>query len=448
MTHATAQNLPLTAASAAAAAAFDHVVEGFLKYRLDTPQRLKAALALDPQAPMLHALKAAFPLLGYNAAMLPAACRALDAADALPGNPREAAHIAALRAWSVQDMARALSIWERILADAPHDILAFRLHHFAAFWLGEAPRMRDVVERLYPRWTPDIPGYGSMLACRAFAAEEAGDYATAEHAGRAAVALDQADLWAIHAVAHTLEMQGRRHEGVAWIDGLRGGFSGTNNIQHHVLWHQAMYHVELGDHAAVLRLYDEGFRDLSSEVTQMQPDLYIDCQNAVSMLWRLQRQGVDVGGRWAELAEKAEARIGDTLSAFTLPHWMMALCATARFDAARRMLEALRDAARGNGLHAAILRDAALPVCEAILLHAQGEAAAAVRAMRPAVGVMHRLGGSHAQQDVLEQFFLVAARDAGDAPAQRMLLERVAGRWHVPPGRRAGYADVARAVPH
>ena len=279
-----------------------------------------------------------------------------------------------------------------------------------------------------------------MLSCRAFAAEECGDYATAEASGRAAVALDPADLWAIHAVAHTLEMQGRRQEGVEWVDGLRPHFAGTNNIQHHVLWHQALYHLELGDHAAVLRLYDEGFRDLDSPVTQMQPDLYIDCQNAASMLWRLQRQGVDVGGRWAELADKAEARIGDNLSAFTLPHWMMALAATGRLEAGARMLDTMRGSAEG------VLRDAALPVCDAILRHARGDAAGAVAVMRPALDVMARLGGSHAQQDVLEQFFLLAARDASDAGAQRLLLDRVAARHPVPPERRVGYAEAARAM--
>ena len=82
------------------------------------------------------------------------------------------------------------------------------------------------------------------------------------------------------------------------------------------------------------------------------PDLYIDVQNAASMLFRLQRHGVDVGDRWDELADKAEARIGDCLSAFTLPHWMMALAATGRDAAAQRMLEAMRDFAQGPGITA------------------------------------------------------------------------------------------------
>jgi hypothetical protein len=127
---------------------------------------------------------------------------------------------------------------------------------------------------------------------------------------------------------------------------------------------------------------------------------------------------------------------------------MMALAATGRTQAASRMLDAMREAAARPGTIAPILRDAAIPVCEAVLAHAQGDHAGAVAAMRPAIGVMHRMGGSHAQQDVLEQLFLDAAMKAGMQEDARLLLERVAGRHPVPPDRRVGYAEAARAVRH
>ena len=95
-----------------------------------------------------------------------------------------------------------------------------------------------------------------------------------------------------------------------------------------------------------------------------------------------------------------------------------------------------------------MLRDAAVPVCEAVLAHRRGDFAAAVEAMRPALGVMYRLGGSHAQQDVLEQLFLDAAVRAGLDEDARLLLERVAGRHPVPPERRVGYAEAAGRIPH
>jgi hypothetical protein len=166
------------------------------------------------------------------------------------------------------------------------------------------------------------------------------------------------------------------------------------------------------------------------------------------MLFRLQRQGVNVGARWGELADKAEARIGDCLSAFTLPHWMMALVATGRFQAAARLLDGIRDSIAAGGTLAPILRNAALPICEAVLAHGQGDHARAVAVMRPALGVMHRMGGSHAQQDVLEQLFLDTAMKAGMIADARMLLERVAGRHPVPPERRVGYASAAAQITH
>ena len=88
-----------------------------------------------------------------------------------------------------------------------------------------------------------------------------------------------------------------------------------------------MFHLEQREFDAVLDLYDRRFRNLVSPLNQALPDLYIDVQNAASMLFRLERQGVDIGDRWIEIADKAEPRIGDCLSAFTLPHWMMALAA-------------------------------------------------------------------------------------------------------------------------
>ena len=157
------------------------------------------------------------------------------------------------------------------------------------------------------------------------------------------------------------------------------------------------------------------------------------------MLFRLQLHGIDVGDRWQELADKAEARIGDTLSVFTLPHWMMALAATGRHEAAARMLAALRDAAQAGTSHAALVGTVALPVCQAVLAHGQGHPGHAVALLRPVLGEMYRLGGSHAQQDVLEQLFLHAAMRAGLEDDARLMLERVAGRHVLPPHRRAGY---------
>ncbi len=443
-----ALGLTLTTQSADAARAFDHAVVGYLTYRADGMQRLAALLQTDPDFGLAHVLKGYFAMLAYKQAALPMAQQA--AADAAPlvsaATAREQAHLAALQAWINQDAEGAATIWEHILHDHPHDIVAFRLAHFVNFWLGRPGAMLASVQAVAPHWSADLPGYNAILGCVCFANEECGHYTEAEEAGRAAIAREPGDLWSAHGVAHVMEMQGRRGEGLVWLEQLAPHWEGSNNLNHHLWWHAAMFQLERGDHRAVLALYDTRFRNLASPLVEALPDLYIDVQNAASMLWRLARHGVDVGDRWTELADKAEARIGDCLSAFTLPHWMMALAGAGRFDAAQRLLTAMRDFAQGPGSLRALVGDIALPVTEAVLLHAQGDFTRAVVTMRPILGTMHRLGGSHAQQDVLEQVFLDAAMQAGLQDDARLLLERVAGRHPVPPSRRVGYAEPARAV--
>ena len=441
-----ARGLPLSTASPRAAAAFDHLIVGYLTQRADTPARLSALLEADPDFALAHCMKGYFAMLAFKQASVGTAVDEARTAQALAAGAtaRERDHVAALTAWTEGELDRALALWESILRAHPLDAVAFRLAHFVNFWLGRPQDMVSSVERVIPAWSEAIPGYSSMLACQAFSHEEAGNYLAAEPAGRRAIELDPGDLWAAHAIAHVMESQGRRSEGISWLTTLAPHWEGSHNLQHHLWWHCALFQLEHGDAAAALELYDTRFRNLAAPLTVASPDVYIDVQNAASMLFRLQRLGVDVGNRWVELADKAEARIGDCQSAFTLPHWLMALTATGRTAAAERMIEALRANAQGSGTVPRIVRDYVLPIAEAQLAHAAGRHAAAVALMRPAIGGMYRLGGSHAQQDVLEQLFVDAALKAGSTADIRLALERVAGRRAIPLERYAGWREAAR----
>jgi tetratricopeptide (TPR) repeat protein len=443
--HLDARGLPISIANAKAAAAFDHLVTGYLTFRADTPDRLTAVLEADPDAALAHCMQGYFAMLAFKQAVVPVAVQAARTAQSLAAGAtaRERSHVAALTAWAGGELDRAIALWESILHAHPHDVVAFRLAHFVNFWLGRPQDMVASVERVIPAWSEDIPGFPSILACRCFAQEEAGNYLGAEPSGRRAIELDPGDLWAAHAVAHVMEMQGRRSEGIQWLTMLAPSWEGSHNLQHHLWWHCALFQLEHGEHAAVLELYDTRFRNLTAPLTVASPDVYIDVQNAASILFRLQRIGVDVGNRWEELADKAEARIGDCLSAFTLPHWLMALTATGRTVAAERMIEAMRAFANGRGTVPPIVRDYVLPIAEAQLAHAAGRHSEAVALMRPAIGGMYRLGGSHTQQDVLEQLFVDAALKARSTTDIRLAVERVAGRRAIPPERFVGWREAA-----
>ena len=407
--------LAIATASTAAADALDRTVRAYLKYRVDTPAHLADMLAADPEFGFAHCVKGYLSMLSVKLASVPAARDAArDARRWVAGaSARERAHVDALDAWIAGDIDRALAVWEDILAVHPADVFAFRLVHFNNFWLGRPTRMLDSVERLLPRWGRELTGYGALQACLAFAAEECGDYARAERAGRLALEIDAEDAWAAHALAHVMVMQGRSAEGIAFLEAQQRHWGGAGNIVHHLWWHQALFHFARREFDAVLALYDRRFRDLASALTLAQPDVYIDIQNAASMLFRLELAGVDVGGRWVEIADKAQARIGDCLSPFTLPHWLMALGATGRDDAARSALAAMREFARGGGTLAPIVGEVALPVCEAVLAHRRAEHSRVVALMTPVLGSMAALGGSHAQQEVLHMMLRDSQAKAG-----------------------------------
>lgn len=443
-----AHELELTASSRQEVDAFDHVVSGYLNYRADLPKRLEALMAVAPDMPMAQVVKGALMMLAFKAAAVPVARAAWTRGAQLAATPRERAHVAALGAWIDGDIERALRTWEEITDEYPRDVLAFRLHHFVSFWMGMPERMAERVDAVMPAFANTERTMAALLACKAFAYEELRQYDVAERAGREAIARNPSDLWAAHAVAHVLEMQGRHDEGIAMLAGLEPNWAGGNGLLHHLWWHRGLYHFERGEFADVLALYDRHFRNLASPLTQATPDAYIDVQNAASMLFRLERQGVAVGARWGELADKAEARIGDCLSAFTLPHWMMALTATGRFEAAGRMLESMRDylIAAPQATIAPIVRDHAIPVCEALVHRAKGDPDAALVAMRPAFEGMEKLGGSHAQQDVLQQLFLDCAIAAGSLPDARRVLDHVRGLYDIAPEQRRGYAMAANPV--
>jgi len=123
----------------------------------------------------------------------------------------------------------------------------------------------------------------------------------------------------------------------------------------------------------------------------------------------------------------------------------MALTATGRFGAADAMLGEMRAFGRGKGTVAPIVGRVAVPICEAVIAHRKGEHQAVLDAMRPVLPEMYRLGGSHAQQDVLKQMFVESAVRADSSKDVRLILAHLRTRYpELPPEKRIGYAEAAK----
>ena len=415
---ANALGLTFTAANDAAVAAFDHAIEEYLSMGRDTGRHLKDALTADPAMVMGLVLRGYFFKLMGVPALLPRASQSLSAAQAAAAaaTGREQQHVAALASWCAGDFESAIAKWEAILREHPRDVLALRLASHLYFYLGESAGIRDSVERVLPAWEPAMPGYGYLLGIHAFGLEETGDYRAAEKAGRAAVALNPRDRWAVHAVAHVMDSEQRYDEGIAWLEALEPHWSAAHNFRYHLWWHRALMYLGRSEPDRALAIYDERLWDPAS-------DEYLDLCNDASLLARLELAGVEVGDRWQAVADKVDKLVDTRVLAFIDAHYVLALAAAGRHERAAQVLQALeRYAADGRETSARVTAEVGRTLCEAMVAWRAEDFGRVVALLEPVREKVVRIGGSHAQRRLVTQILAASAKQAGRADLARAIL--------------------------
>ncbi|WP_225770530.1 hypothetical protein [Inquilinus sp. Marseille-Q2685] len=409
-----AHDLSTSSASPGATQAFEEAVRDLAAHRPSTGAAIGRALEADPDHVPALALKGfANLILARRELAAPArealaeARRALAAKEGGTGD--EQALVEALGHAAEDRFADAADCLDLRFADRPATFLPFKIAHALRFMLGDAAGMLAASQRMMAVWCPGRPMAGFLLGCHAFAVEEHGAYAAAEAYGRQAVAMEPDDAWGLHAVSHVHEMRGETAAGIAWLEASRGSWSRCNNFSFHMAWHLALLHLERGDHERVLHLYDE-------EVRPQPTDDFRDMANAVSLLWRLERLGVDVGHRWTGLAEIARRRRADTTLVFASLHTLIALVALGDRPAAAELVMALQVRAQGTGDQARVAADLGLPLAR-VIAGLGGERGALDRL----AAALPRLGGSNAQRDLFVLALAETASRRDDAPALRAI---------------------------
>lgn len=419
--HRDRAGLPLHAASGAAVAAFDALIDDYAAFRSSVPDRLRALLAADADMPLAHSIRAALLMLSGKGDLRPVARSAAAVAVRLSAaaTPREQLHAEAVHAWSNGAPDRALRCWESALALAPTDLLALKLAQFAHFYAGDTRAMLQSTDRVHAAWHPELPHYPRFLGVRAFALEEAGELDAAEAAGRDAVARADDDPWAVHAVAHCLETRGRPVDGAAWISQQAAHWQDAGTMTGHLRWHHALFLLETESPEDVLAQLDAGMHPAAS-------DEYLDLCNDVSLLQRLELLGIDAGDRWQPLADAIAARTVDRMLPFCDVHWVLGLAAAGRFAAADALIDdlATRSETMIPGAQSEIetLRSAALPLARGLRHWRAGDWTQALETIGDCRDRIHRIGGSHAQRDLFDQILIACALRAGADDHARHLL--------------------------
>jgi tetratricopeptide (TPR) repeat protein len=426
------------------AAAFDRAIADYYGLTGDPVGALKAALAHDPGFALGAVAIAALYMIGGFRGDHPEVKSALRAAEAAIGgaSERERRHFAAATACAQGETSQAILGWETILADHPTDALALRLAQDAYFFLGRSAAIRDCAARVLPAWDCDNPLASFVLGLYAFGLEETGDLKRAEDFGREALARNRRDAWATHALAHVMETANRHEEGVAFLTSTRADWAHAHFMAHHNGWHLALFLIEQGRFDEVLADYDR------FTAPKLADDATLDRVDAASLLWRLELAGVDVGDRWAPVADKWMAHVDDHLLAFNDLHCAFAAARSPNPDHAMRLSRSLSDYERlGSGDNRQVTVEVGRRLIEGMLAFACGDYARAVEAILPVRDDAVRIGGSHAQRDIVNLTLIAAAERSGQWRLARALLAERVG-FRPTPRTKTQYAHALRRAAH
>ena len=400
-----------------AARLLEQATTDFVLLRNDPAAVLDAAIEVDPAAPLPRIVRAGLDLFAQTRDAQRAARSRLAEVDALltRASRREKLHAAAAAAWANGQLDVAARLFDGAVALNPHDILALRMAHDLSFFLGDSKNIRDVIARSRYAWKETDPLFGALQGMYAFGLEETADYRRAEDAARFALRADESDVWATHALAHVLEMEGRTDEGIEFLTGSSAAWEDSFFAVHN-WWHLALYLIEEGEPGPALALYDGPIRTSASTE-------WLDLVDAAALLWRLWLLGVDVKQRAAALVGVLEPRIDDALYAFNDLHATMVFCLAEREDLVRAIIAA-------NGHQDGTTNSFVLSASGAELLRgfselALGDAPGACERLLGARSRSAVIGGSVAQRDVIDQTLIAAvARSADEGLVRALASER------------------------
>jgi len=430
-----ARGVRVDAPSAEALDAFARAQDSFVSFRGLPLSLIEPVLERWPAFCEAHLLKA-FVLLGLGERRFAAAAaRSLEAARALlaGGNERTNGLFAAAQALYEGSPDEAGRRLDGLLRANPRDLLALHLGHSVDFNLGRQWNLRNRVARVLPFWKPEDPGYPFVLGMHAFGLEECNEYPEAERVGRESLSLVAANPWAVHAVAHVLEMQGRVEEGIEHLRSRQSDWAVDSPFAYHNWWHLALFHLDVGDIAAVLELYDE-------QIDAPDANFALARLDATALLWRLHLLDIDVADRWAAVAAwwrgSLEREAG--FNAFNDFHAALAFCAVADPTSLATLSErqhAARETATPHGR--AVLEQVGIPLVAAVAARNAGELQRSAETLVEVRDSASAFGGSHAQRDLITLTLIDGATRGGARDLARLYLnERLVEKAASPLGWR------------
>jgi len=411
--------LPVSTASAAARDAYGVGCEAKLTMYPGAIAAFDRAIAADPRFALAHAARAHALLERGDAA---AARGSMAAAESFAAGvtEREASHVAFFSRLVAGDTEAALAALPAHLDAWPRDSVVLATTAFTNGLIGSSGRagqkrtLLELLDRLAPSYGDDwwfTAHYGMALS-------ENGQHAAARPKIERSLAQNPRNPWAAHANAHLAYEEGDQGAARAFLAAWLTTYPRDGALHSHLSWHQALGELEAGDAAAADRLFRTTFA-LGVHSGPARGQL----NDGVSFLWRWELAGhprdTDAWRMMHDFADRAFPRAG---AAFSDLHIALALVVAgddAALEARAQQIDELTRACRypsGPFVPAA---------SRGFVAFERRDFAAAIDALEPISGELERIGGSHAQLDLV-RFTLLQAYLGADRPgdARRLLSAR------------------------
>src|SRR5207249_3391501 len=139
------------------------------------------------------------------------------------------------------------------------------------------------------------------------------------------------DAWAIHALAHALYEMAAFDTGITRLPPAVEPCTHLGWFRNHLLWHLALMHMGRGEYDAASELGRTVFEGTPSSIPG-------DLHDSISLLWRLELLGRDVGDRGTPFARIAGERLDRQALLFHAAHLAVALAARGHTEFSRARL--------------------------------------------------------------------------------------------------------------
>ncbi|KHJ90709.1 hypothetical protein OESDEN_09442 [Oesophagostomum dentatum] len=265
----------------------------------------------------------------------------------------------------------------------------------------------------------------------AFGLEECEQYEEAEKEALKALEANKYDCWATHARAHVLEMQGRFREGITFLESTVDDWKQGWMLAAHNYWHNALYYIEKEQNYEVpLTIFDNEICPRAVRSGAM-----LDMVDAVSLLWRLELEGVNVGDRWHNLPNLKE-HVDDHVLFFNDIHMSthakiprpfandyrfllvgIALQKGGYVDDEAKMRRSLLEfasSADDDYTQAKVCREVGVAISDGIRHYISGNYDSCAKSMVPIRDRIVTIGGSNAQRDLFTQTIIHACINSSD----------------------------------